>query len=169
MNPDENCTNPARLANKAELAEWFDVSIPAINAWVRRGCPYIQHGNKTTPWVFDVLAVHQWLDQRDAGSCAPVPTNPADMTPQDRRYWYEGERARIACESAAMALAEKKATVVWKTDYDAEMTRVLTVIANGLERMPDAVAHILPTEGVAAMREEIEHLVTLLREEMASL
>ena len=48
-----------RRANKAELAEWFDVSLNAITGWIARGCPVVQRGGVGTPWVFDLLEVAQ--------------------------------------------------------------------------------------------------------------
>lgn len=149
---------PARLANKAELAEWFDVSIPAINGWIRRGCPYIQPGNKTTPWVFDVLAVHQWLDQRDAGSCAPVPTNPDGMTPLDRKWWYEGEKIKREVE-------ERMRNLITAEEYRAEKARILGHLIPFAEALPDRLAHMLPPDALAVAREECSAMVARLREQ----
>lgn len=150
---------PARLANKAELAEWFDVSIPAINAWVRRGCPYIQPGNKTTPWVFDVLAVHQWLANRDAEACAPVPTHPDGMTPLDRKWWYESEKIKREIE-------ERMRNLITAEEYQREKARILGHLIPFAEALPDRLAHMLPPDALAVAREECDALAQWLRSEI---
>ena len=48
-----------RQANKAELAEWFGVSVATVDAWLRRGAPYIQKGGPGKGWVLDLRDVEQ--------------------------------------------------------------------------------------------------------------
>lgn len=82
-----------RLANKSEVAEWFEVSLPAVNGWIRRGCPYVQRGGQSAPWTFDLLAVAEWRYSRDV-EASQAPSDPDAMPPLDRKYWYEGEKIR---------------------------------------------------------------------------
>jgi phage terminase Nu1 subunit (DNA packaging protein) len=83
----------ARKATKAQLAEFFDVSIPTIDAWIRKGMPVVERGSKTTPWVFDLLAVTLWKFAPDAaGEDAPV--DPERLPPGERKAWYDSEMRR---------------------------------------------------------------------------
>lgn len=77
-----------RKANKAEVAEFFDVSIKAVDGWVRRGCPVVERGMVNKPWVFDLLAVAEW---RIVGQRVDLATDPDTLPPAERKAWYEGE------------------------------------------------------------------------------
>ena len=48
------------LLNRAELAKAFGVSLTTVDAWVRRGCPYVSRGSNGREWQFDPLAVAHW-------------------------------------------------------------------------------------------------------------
>lgn len=77
-----------RKANKAEVAEFFDVSIKAVDGWVRRGCPVVERGRLNVPWVFDLLQVAEW---RITGKRADADIDPDSLPPSERKAWYEGE------------------------------------------------------------------------------
>lgn len=63
-----------RTLTKAGLAEAFDVSLPTVDAWLRRGCPYIREGANGQPWAFDLPAVIAWHQTRDT-TPAPLPNH----------------------------------------------------------------------------------------------
>lgn len=141
-------THAARLVNKAQIAEFFEVSTNAVDGWIRRGCPYVQRGGLRVPWVFDLLKVLEWRFTR------PQPTrcgDPEAMPPRDRRHWYEGEAVRIQLE-------ELRANLITRVEYDAEKTRILSVIAECLVRLPDRleVACELPPAASAVLRATLD-------------
>ena len=80
-----------RIANKAGCAEFFDVSMPTIDAWIRKGMPILQKGGKGVSWQIDLLAAAQWRFgvQASGGS-----VDPESLEPMQRRAWYEGETKR---------------------------------------------------------------------------
>lgn len=80
-----------RKANKAEAAEFFAVSLASIDSWLRRGCPYVQRGEKGRPWVLDLLAVALWRHGAE-----PTEDDPEKMSPKERLDWYRGTRERLA-------------------------------------------------------------------------
>lgn len=49
-----------RQVNRQELAEVFGITVVTVDAWVRRGCPYVQRGAKGKVWKFDTAAVAEW-------------------------------------------------------------------------------------------------------------
>ncbi len=81
-----------RRANKSDVAEFFDVSLPTVEGWVRRGCPVVVRGSKTQPWVFDLLHVAEW---RINGSRPSAETDPETLPPGERKSWYESEKKRL--------------------------------------------------------------------------
>ncbi len=81
-----------RKATKAELAEFFNVSIPTIDAWIRKGMPLVERGSKTSPWVFDLLAVTLWKFAPQGDESAPV--DPEKLPPGERKAWFDSEMRR---------------------------------------------------------------------------
>lgn len=53
-----------RLVNRADLASLCSVSLPTVDAWVEKGCPYVERGSKGREWKFDSAAVIDWRIQR---------------------------------------------------------------------------------------------------------
>ncbi len=141
-------THAARLANKAQIAEFFEVSTNAVDGWIRRGCPYVRRGGLRVPWVFDLLKVLEWRFTQ------PQPTrcdDPEAMPPRDRRHWYEDEAVRVQLE-------EMGANLITRIEYHAERARILSVLAECLARLPDRleVACELPPAATAALRDLID-------------
>lgn len=145
----------ARQANKAMLAGWFGVSVPSVDGWLRRGCPYVQKGDKGRPWVFDLLEVSRWRFGQ-----SPLPDedrNPEDMTPKERKDWYEGEKVRVGLEV-------EKGNLITLDEYRREMARILKKIATTLETLPDTLERqcALPPDVVSKMQDAIDRERALL-------
>ncbi len=82
--------NPAspRYGNKAQVAEFFDVSLPTVEAWLRKGMPIMQRGSKGVAWVVDLCAAAQW---RFGSQSSGGEIDPDELEPIPRKAWYEGE------------------------------------------------------------------------------
>lgn len=52
------------IANRAQLAEMFGVSLPTVDRWVTSGCPVVQRGGRGVEWKFDTAAVSKWRQDR---------------------------------------------------------------------------------------------------------
>ena len=50
-----------QIVNRKKVASHCDVSLPTVDAWVRKGCPYVTRGSKGVEWEFDLDAVKAWL------------------------------------------------------------------------------------------------------------
>lgn len=48
--------------NKAELASAQGVSLPTVDAWIRKGCPFKSKGGPGQEWEFDLNDVEEWRD-----------------------------------------------------------------------------------------------------------
>jgi phage terminase Nu1 subunit (DNA packaging protein) len=123
--------SPVRQANKAQLAEFFDVSVKTVDNWVRRGCPVVKRGGKSEPWIFDALAVAEWRYTREGGESE---VDPERMDPQDRKAWYESEAKRRDLEERDRELlraseVEEVLAVAWSG-----LSQDLQAIPDNLER-----------------------------------
>lgn len=58
--------NSDRLVNKPQLAVLYDKSVVTIDAWCRRGMPYVRKGNKSKDWQFDTAAVAKWREKKSS-------------------------------------------------------------------------------------------------------
>ena len=141
-------THTARLANKAQIAEFFEVSTNAVDGWIRRGCPFIQRGDLRTPWIFDMLKVAEWRYTR---SRRVRVENPDELKPRDRRDWYEGEAVRVQLE-------EMGANLITRVEYHAERARIISVITECLPRLPDKLTTTcaLPPAASAVLRATLD-------------
>lgn len=77
-----------RIVNKAGCAEFFEVSLPTVTAWIRKGMPVQKAGSTRVPWEIDLLEVCKW---RFAGQTSGGDVDPDSLEPVQRRAWYEGE------------------------------------------------------------------------------
>lgn len=77
-----------RRANKAQAAEFFDISLPTLESWMRKGAPVIQRGSRGISWILDLNAVARWHYE---GRAEMGEIDPDAMSPADRKAWYEGE------------------------------------------------------------------------------
>ncbi len=147
-------THAARLANKAQIAEFFEVSTNAVDGWIRRGCPFIQRGDLRTPWIFDMLKVAEWRYTR---SRRVRVENPDELKPRDRRDWYEGERVREK-------VAELRANLISREEFDAEKNRITMAMSECLSRFPDQLtaSYQLPPAASAVLRGELEKARAML-------
>jgi phage terminase Nu1 subunit (DNA packaging protein) len=122
----------SRRANKAEVAEFFGVSVPAVDGWIRRGCPSVQRGQRGVPWVFDLLRVAEWRFSKptqDEGEVNEVPTAPAD-----RLDHYRAERERISLEEKMGQLIPADEVRRAMSDMAKQMAATYDMLPDVLER-----------------------------------
>lgn len=81
-----------RVTNKAGCAEFFDVTMTTIDAWIRKGMPVIQRGSKGISWEIDLLAVAQWRFTPQLGS---GDVDPDQMEPLQRMQWIQGTTGKV--------------------------------------------------------------------------
>lgn len=56
--------------NRSELAQFFEVSEPTIDAWVRKGMPFLEEGTNGRPYKFDPQACRAWRAAIEAARLA---------------------------------------------------------------------------------------------------
>ena len=47
--------------NRAEAAKFFGVALTTIDAWIRRGCPVLERGDRGVPHKLDSAEVAHWF------------------------------------------------------------------------------------------------------------
>ncbi len=131
-----------RRANKAEVAEWFDVSMATVDAWMRRGCPYVQRGGKGVSWVIDLKAVAEWYYK---GADTATEDDPDKMTPKERLDWYKGTREKTRH-------MEEAGQLIQAADYERALSSALKTVAVTLESLPDVLERDAGIDGAAVER-----------------
>lgn len=118
----------SRQANKAGVAEFFGVSVPAVDGWIRRGCPAVQRGQRGVPWVFDLLQVAEWRYVGPADEEQDEYTVPKD--PGDRLDYYKAERERINLE-------RELGELISVDEYRRRMSEMAKQMAATYDLLPD--------------------------------
>ncbi|MCJ2111919.1 terminase small subunit [Methylobacterium sp. E-025] len=49
--------------NRKQVASHYGISLPTVDAWVRKGCPFVTRGSKGVEWEFDLAAVQDWASR----------------------------------------------------------------------------------------------------------
>lgn len=117
----------SRIANKAEVAEFFGITLPGLDGWIRKGCPYLSKGGKGVGWEFDLLEVAKWKFQPDGSEF-----DPDDLAPRDRKDWYDSEKKK-------RELQVRDGELYIAHDYDRMFSKILKSVAMGLETLPDVL------------------------------
>ena len=79
-------------ANKRQAAEFFDVNVKTIDAWIYRGAPVVARGGLGKPWELNILDICKWYFEQGRAMEPAIP--PDLMEPRDRKAWYESEVKR---------------------------------------------------------------------------
>ena len=116
-----------RRANKAEVAEFFDVSVKSVDGWVRRGCPVVERGATNKPWVFDLLAVAEW---RFTGRASDSEIDPDSLSPAERKAWYEGETRK-------RELQQRDRELIPAAEVEQAVATAFAAIAQDIRAIPD--------------------------------
>ncbi|MBS0346642.1 MAG: DUF1441 family protein [Proteobacteria bacterium] len=161
---DRSTAGAARETNKAGLAEFFGVSLPTIDAWIRKGCPAVQRGNLSTPWVFDLLAVAEWRFSGSADNDGEL--DPERLSPADRKAWYEGESRRRDLRERdrelipAAEVEQAAATAV--AAIDESMRHLQSRLVTMIDLPPDAITLVggLLRSELEALEEQLSSITS---------
>lgn len=144
--------------NKAELAEVFGVSVAAVDAWLRRGCPYVQRGGRGQSWVFHMLDVAQWRWGQDESQ----EDDPEKLAPKERLDWYRGETERLKLDELQGRLIDAgRAVEIWRQHIETAKGRLMSV--------PGAMsAEVFRAESVADVEHMLRDALYAVMEEIAN-
>ena len=141
-----------KIVNRQGLAEFFGVSLPTVDAWVRSKVPYLQKGGKGREWQFDTAAVVEWrIRQAEEASNKKLASLEA----------IEKETARVKLEHEQLKLAKAKALVVPMDQMERRLAIVFAEIRTNMRNVPGRVSSIILGETnerrmVAVLMDEID-------------
>ena len=120
-----------RRGNKADCAQFFGVTLPTIDKWIRDGMPIVQRGSQGISWVIDL---HQAAEWRYTARLPSGQIDPETLTPAERKLWYDGETKRRDLQVRDRELIEVgEAEEVIGTAF-AAVSQALLSLSDNLER-----------------------------------
>ena len=143
-----------RIGNKADVANFFGVSLTTVDQWLRRGCPYTQRGERGKQWQFDFLAVAIW---KYGAADVDLADDPEKMPPKERLDWYRGTRERTRH-------LEEVGQLLPAADFERVLADVLKTVAVTLESLPDVLERDAGIDGAAVERCQL--VVDRMRDEL---
>lgn len=141
--------------NKKELASFFGVSTQAIDAWITRGCPVVEHAGPGRPWVFDFREVAKWRYGRE--STTPTTINPENLPPRERLDWYRAERERTHH-------LREMSELLPASEFERGLADAFKLVSVTLESLPDVLERDCALPGPAV--ERCQNVIDRLREEL---
>lgn len=152
----------SRIANKAELAQFFETSLPTIEQWVRKGCPFVQKGARGVSWVFDLLQVAEWkFSGRSSGL---EDFDPDELAPSERKAWFDSEVKRRDLQVRDRELIESD-------EVERGIATAFATISQSIRTIPDNVERIAsPGADVIEVIERItDEALNVLADQLAAM
>lgn len=116
-----------RRATKAAAATFFDVALPTISDWVRKGAPVVKRGKQGVGWELDLKAIAEW---RYGSSGTAGDIDPEKLSPAERKAWYEGETRRVELLVRATELLSASET-------DRAIATAIAALGHDIRAIPD--------------------------------
>lgn len=117
--------------NRGEIAEFFGVTPPTVDGWVRAGCPCASRGQRGVPSSFNSADVANWLrlKARDEGS-GTVAADEAEL-----------KRRKLAAETATaeLVLAKARELVAPLDQVERMVSRAFAEVRAGMRNIPSRV------------------------------
>jgi terminase small subunit / prophage DNA-packing protein len=151
-----------KILNKADLASLHGVSLPTIDSWIRKGCPFTQRGSKGKEWQFDSAAIVEWLLTKAV----------EDATGDISKVSYvEAKRRKVAAQAALAEyeLAERRKELISVEDVIDQISKEYSNCRSRLFNIPSNIAPILVTlKTEAEIRDRIRAEISEALSELTS-
>ena len=149
-----------KQVTRQALADVFGVSLPTIDAWVRKGCPFVEKGGRGQEWQFNTAQVSKWLRDRDVEEATG--DIPDDMDELKLR------KQKAETELAELELAEKKGEVALIAEFERAQAMVFAAIRANIMNVPQrAVLQLLGETDERAFKEKLKAELVLALETSA--
>lgn len=152
-------TTKGQSCNRGELAGFFGVSPPTIDAWVRTGCPQVSKGSRGVAATFNTADVAKWRTDkaREEGSGTSL-VDEAEL-----------KRRKLAAEtgSAELGYAKDLQLVAPLDQIERAVSRAFSEVRAGMRNIPSRVVATLIGETderkfKKVMLEEIDQVLEAL-------
>ncbi len=149
-----------KQVTRQALADVFGVSLPTIDAWVRKGCPFVEKGGRGQEWQFNTAQVSKWLRDRDVEEATG--DIPDDMDELKLR------KQKAETELAELELAEKKGEVALIAEFERAQSMVFAAIRANIMNVPQrAVLQLLGETDERTFKEKLKAELILALETSA--
>lgn len=116
-----------RQANKGTCAQFFGVTLPTVEKWIREGMPVVQVGSRGISWIIDLHAAAKWKYEARLPSGS---IDPETLPPAERKLWYDGETRRRDIQVRDFELIEE-------ADYSEATSRAFSAVAQSMFSVRD--------------------------------
>ncbi len=126
-----------RIVNRSDLATLCNVSLPTVDAWVRKDCPAVERGSKGREWRFDLAAVIEWRIARAVEDAVSGLMDEAGKVSKD-----EADRRRAVANAitAEVEADEALKSVVSRFDAESVMADFCQALRSGLSNAGSKIA-----------------------------
>ncbi len=152
-------TAGGRIVNRAALAQLCGVTLPTIDAWVRKDCPVVERGGTGKEWRFDSAAVMDWriakaVEQAVAGMGGDKAGGAISKDAADTR------RAIAMAIKAEVEADEALKAVVYRHEVEADIAAFCQTLRIGLGNASAKIAGRATSMTNAAEIEDLCHAET---------
>lgn len=150
-----------RAGNKADCAQFFGVTLPTVDKWIRDGMPTVQRGSQGVSWVIDLHAAAKWRYE------ARLPSgelDPETLPPNERKLWYDGETRR-------RELQERDRHLIPDGEVEQTIATAFAAVAQSMLALPDDLerrAGLSPAQS-DAVQQAVHESLNDLADRLASL
>jgi terminase small subunit / prophage DNA-packing protein len=144
-----------RIANKLQVAEFFEVSPLAVDGWIRRGCPVVGRGERGKAWKLDLLEVAKWRFKPAVDTSAP-----GQLDGRQERARLDRAKANLAEDNLML----RRGQLIPAEDFRQALSDAFKTVAMTLESLPDLLERDagLPPQAV----DKTIQIIDKLREQM---
>ena len=147
-----------KQVTRQALADVFGVSLPTIDAWVRKGCPFVEKGGRGQEWQFNTAQVSKWLRDRDVEEATGG--IPDDMDELKLR------KQKAETELAELELAQKKGEVALISEFERIWAMSMGQLRQNILGVPQrAVLQLLGETDEMAFKEKLRAEIVLALEQ----
>lgn len=149
-----------KQVTRQALADVFGVSLPTIDAWVRKGCPFVEKGGRGQEWQFNTAQVSKWLRDRDVEEATGgIPDGLEELKLREQK---------AKTELTELELAERKGEVALIAEFERAQAMVFAAIRANIMNVPQrAVLQLLGETDERAFKEKLRAELILALETSA--
>ena len=146
-----------KQVTRQALADVFGVSLPTIDAWVRKGCPFVEKGGRGQEWQFNTAQVSKWLRDRDVEEATGgIPDDLEELKLREQK---------AKTELTELELAERKGEVALIAEFERAQAMVFAAIRANIMNVPQrAVLQLLGETDERAFKEKLKAELVLALE-----
>ena len=147
--------------NRQGLADSFGAAPPAIDRWIKQGCPISKRGSRGVEWEFDLADVIRW--RVDVAVREATGDGPSNMDAAKLR------KMSAEAELAELELAKAVGDVAPIRDFERTTARLMSTIQTNVMNVPArAVLQLLGCTDETEFKTKMRAELTLALEQSAA-